>query len=137
MPRANTAFRRIGSTPGHYAISIRAVGYDLDGPKAVDIAAGGSKADLKLVKTKNLANQLSNAEWLMSAPGPDNLKGNMTNCVGCHTLQRVFSSVHYRRGVQADLQADGELFAGQHAEPPASPLAGSAGRPLADAAVSV
>ena len=40
---------------------IRAAGYDLDRPKAVDIAAGGSMADIKLVKTKNLANQLSNA----------------------------------------------------------------------------
>ena len=79
---------------GHYAITIRAAGYNLDGPKAVDIAAGGSVADLKLVKAKNLANQLSNAEWLISAPGPDNLKANMTNCIGCHTLQRVFTSTH-------------------------------------------
>src|SRR6266436_2104061 len=79
---------------GHYAIAIRAAGYNLDGPKAVDIAAGGTKADVKLVKTKKLANQLSNAEWLISAPGPDNLKANMTNCVGCHTLQRVFASTH-------------------------------------------
>jgi hypothetical protein len=37
-------------------------------------SAGGSKANLKLVKTRNLANQLANAEWLMSALGPDNLK---------------------------------------------------------------
>jgi virginiamycin B lyase len=79
---------------GHYAIAIRAVGYDLDGPKAVDIAAGGATADLKLVKTRNLANQLSNAEWLISAPGPDNLKANMANCVSCHTLQRIFASSH-------------------------------------------
>jgi virginiamycin B lyase len=79
---------------GHYAIAIRAAGYTLDGPKAVDIAAGGSHADVKLVKAKNLANQLSNAEWLISAPGPDNLKANMTNCVSCHTLQRVFASTH-------------------------------------------
>ena len=49
--------------------SIRAAGYDLDGPKAVDVAADGAKADIKLVKAKNLANQLSNAEWLISAPG--------------------------------------------------------------------
>src|ERR1700726_4500497 len=27
--------------PGHYNISIRAAGYDLDGPKTVDVAAGG------------------------------------------------------------------------------------------------
>jgi len=79
---------------GHYAIATRAIGYDLNGPKAVDIAAGGSKADIKLTKTKNLANQLSNAEWLLSAPGPDNLKTNMGACVSCHTLQRVFASTH-------------------------------------------
>jgi virginiamycin B lyase len=79
---------------GHYAIAIRAAGYNLDGPKAVDIAAGGSMADIKLVKTRNLANQLSNAEWLISAPGPDNLKANMANCVSCHTLQRIFASSH-------------------------------------------
>jgi streptogramin lyase len=79
---------------GHYAIAIRAAGYNLGGPMAVDIAGGGSKADIKLVKTRNLASQLSNAEWLISAPGPDNLKANMTNCVSCHTLQRVFASAH-------------------------------------------
>jgi virginiamycin B lyase len=79
---------------GHYAIATRAAGYNLDGPKAVDIAAGGSKADIKLTKTKNLANQLTSAEWLMSAPGPDNLKNTLANCVGCHTLQRIFASTH-------------------------------------------
>ena len=79
---------------GHYSIAIRAAGYNLDGPKAVDVGAGGSMEDIKIGKTKNLAKQLSNAEWLISAPGPDNLKANMTNCVGCHTLQRVFASTH-------------------------------------------
>src|SRR5215470_14593708 len=80
--------------PGNYALAIRAAGYSLAGAKAVDVAAGGSTADIKLVRTKHLANQLSNAEWLISAPGPDNLKANMTNCVSCHTLQRVFASAH-------------------------------------------
>ena len=79
---------------GHYTIATRAIGYDLDGPKAVDIAATGAKADIKLVKTKDLVDQLSNAEWLLSAPGPDNLKTNMGACVSCHTLQRVFASTH-------------------------------------------
>lgn len=79
---------------GRYALAIRAAGYNLDGPRAMDIAAGGAEADIRLVKSRNLANELSNAEWLISAPGPDNLKANMTNCVGCHTLQRVFTSVH-------------------------------------------
>ena len=83
---------RLGA--GAYAIAIRATGYDLDGPKTADVTAGGANADLKLVKTKNLATQLSNSEWLNSAPGPDNLKTNMANCVSCHTLQRVFASMH-------------------------------------------
>lgn len=83
---------RLGT--GHYAISIRAAGYDLAGPTGVDIAAGGASTDLRLVKTKNLANQLSNGEWLLSVPGTDTLKDNMTNCVSCHTLQRIFSSSH-------------------------------------------
>ena len=80
--------------PGNYALAIRAAGYNRAGAEAVDVAAGGSTADIKLVRTKHLANQLSNAEWLISAPGPDNLKANMTNCVSCHTLQRVFASAH-------------------------------------------
>jgi streptogramin lyase len=80
--------------PGRYAISIRAIGYNLDGPKSVDVAANGSTADLKLVKTKNLSNQLSNAEWLISAPGPDQIKTNLLGCTSCHTYQRIFTSTH-------------------------------------------
>jgi virginiamycin B lyase len=71
---------------GHYTIAIRAGGYNLDGSKAVDIAGGGAKADIKLVKTKNLVNQLTNAEWLLSAPGPENVKTQLINCVECHTV---------------------------------------------------
>jgi virginiamycin B lyase len=80
--------------PGHYNISIRATGYVLDGPKAVDVAASGAKADVKLVKTKNLVGQLTNAEWLISAPGDDRIKSFLPDCVGCHSLQRVFTSTH-------------------------------------------
>src|SRR4051812_418069 len=40
--------------PGKYAIAIRAGGYTLDGPKSVDIGASSAKADLKLVKVKNI-----------------------------------------------------------------------------------
>jgi virginiamycin B lyase len=80
---------------GHYTIAIRAAGYNLDdSPKAVDIASGGAKADIKLVKTKNLVNQLTNAEWLLSAPGPENVKTQLINCVECHTVQRIFASTH-------------------------------------------
>jgi len=81
--------------PGKYTISIRAVGYVLDGPKSVEIPAGGNaKADLKLNKARNLAAQLSNGEWLASLPGTDREKQFLVNCTGCHTLQRIFTAQH-------------------------------------------
>ena len=81
--------------PGHYSIAIRAGGYNLVGPKEVDVAAGtAATADVKLAKSRNLAAQLSNAEWLISVPGDDKIKSFLPDCVGCHTLQRVFTSLH-------------------------------------------
>jgi virginiamycin B lyase len=81
--------------PGKYTISIRASGYTLVGPKTADVAAGTeAKAEIKLGKSRNIVNQLSNAEWLVSLPGTDKQKEFMINCVGCHTLQRVLTSSH-------------------------------------------
>src|SRR5580698_8467806 len=81
--------------PGHYNITIRAAGYDLAGPTSVDIGAGAAATtDIKLQKAKNVARQLSNAEWLLSAPGDDKIKSFLPDCVGCHTLQRIFTSTH-------------------------------------------
>src|SRR5262245_21877137 len=81
--------------PGKYTITIRAAGYVLDGPKSVEIGAGGNaKADLKLNKARNIQAQLSNAEWMMSAPGSDRDKQFLIGCTSCHTLQRVFTAVH-------------------------------------------
>jgi streptogramin lyase len=79
--------------PGQYAMRIRAVGYDLDNAKPVTIAAGKTAAaDLMLRKTEDLASQLSNAEWMASIPGTDAQKGQLLNCVGCHTLERPMRS---------------------------------------------
>jgi streptogramin lyase len=81
--------------PGKYTISIRAVGYTLTGPKSAEVTAGtATKADLKLGKARNIVPQLSNAEWLISTPGTDQQKRFLNDCVGCHTLQRVFTSLH-------------------------------------------
>jgi virginiamycin B lyase len=81
--------------PGKYTISIRAAGYVLDGPKTIEVPAGGkARADIKLAKARNITAQLSNAEYLISAPGSDNQKAFLTGCVSCHTLQRIFSAVH-------------------------------------------
>jgi virginiamycin B lyase len=81
--------------PGPYAIEARAVGYDLEGPKTATVAAGESgKLDLKLRKTRNLSRQLSNAEWMLSAPGTEEDKANFLNCISCHTLERIFKSAY-------------------------------------------
>jgi virginiamycin B lyase len=80
---------------GNYALSIRAIGYELDSPKMAELAAGSpATADIKLRKTRTLASQLSNAEWLTSMPGADQQKQLLLNCVSCHSLERIVRSTH-------------------------------------------
>lgn len=80
---------------GHYTLSIRAVGFVLQGPKDIDLADGRTTtADLTLARTNALAGQLSNGEWLNSLPGEDRVKAHLTDCVGCHSLQRIVQSTH-------------------------------------------
>ena len=79
--------------PGTYALTIRAAGYDLAGTSAVVVGSpGGADANLRLVKTKDLAAQLSDAEWLMSMPGSYDNKRDLNDCDSCHSLQRVVRS---------------------------------------------
>src|SRR5450631_3868093 len=64
------SFPRTHLEPGKYALTIRAVGYDLSGPASVNISEGKTmNADLKLEKAKDLAAQLTSLEWAMSVPG--------------------------------------------------------------------
>src|SRR5262249_27530198 len=83
--------------PGRYALRIKAVGYDLGTTRDVEVNVQGkpgaaATADLTLVKTRDLAAQLSNAEWLASFPGTDQQKASIRNCAHCHTLERVARS---------------------------------------------
>src|SRR5262249_34908421 len=74
--------------PGEYALSIKATGYDLAGPKTVTVAGEQPVSiDVKLVPTKNLAAQLSNLEWILSVPGDDSQKRALTGCTNCHTVE--------------------------------------------------
>src|SRR5215471_2493266 len=78
---------------GHYALRIRATGYELDGAQSVDIADGKPAAvDLKLRKTPDLAAQLTNTEWFMSFPGTAEQKRPLIECMSCHTLERIARS---------------------------------------------
>src|SRR2546421_10481442 len=79
-------------TPGKYALSVRAAGYVLDESQSVQLGHQPLARDLTLRKTDDLAAQLSNGEWMASMPGNDQQKGQLLNCVGCHTLERVARS---------------------------------------------
>jgi len=81
--------------PGTYALTIRAVGYDLDGKPTANVAAEQTvTADIKLKKTRNLVGQLTSAEWLASWPGTDAEKRLVADCMSCHTLERIARSSH-------------------------------------------
>ena len=81
--------------PGEYTIDIRAVGYDINSPgKATVESEKTAIADIKLKKTKHLASQLTNAEWMMSIPGNEEQKAMLLNCSSCHTMERIMRSTH-------------------------------------------
>ena len=76
--------------PGHYALKIRAAGYDLEGPQSVDVTAGKTvTANLKLKSAENPSAQLTDAEWLLSIPGTEQQKSFLLGCNGCHTIERI------------------------------------------------
>jgi streptogramin lyase len=85
--------KRIGT--GRHALKIRAVGYELDGPKTADVSLGKTTtADITLRKTTDLASQLTDAEWLASIPGTEDQKKQLLGCTNCHTLERTLKSTH-------------------------------------------
>ena len=80
--------------PGTYDITIRAVGYTLK-PTAATVQSGGpTQLDLGLAKAAPgvLALQMSNSEWMQSAPGTPGQKMAVLRCLDCHGLQRPFFS---------------------------------------------
>jgi streptogramin lyase len=91
------AFPSTKIDPGHYTIKIRATGYDMDGNNSevdVDPDRLTTTVSYKLVPTKNLVAQLTNAEWLASVPGTDAQKKFLLSCNSCHSYQRILSSQH-------------------------------------------
>ena len=89
------SFPRNKLGPGQYAVRIRAVGYEMDNPRPVDVTAQKTaQLDLKLHKAKDLARQLSNGEWLESMTGTEEQKQIFLGCVSCHTLERIVRSQH-------------------------------------------
>src|SRR5437868_12327537 len=52
--------------PGKYTLNVRAVGYEIDGPSAVEVLQKGTTRDIQLRKAADLAAQPSNCEWMAS-----------------------------------------------------------------------
>ncbi|MGA2944779.1 MAG: carboxypeptidase-like regulatory domain-containing protein, partial [Xanthobacteraceae bacterium] len=81
-------------TPGHYALRIRAVGFDLDGPQSVDLGGAPTDIAVKLRRAADLAAQLTNTEWFMSMPGTAEQKRPLIECMSCHTFERIVRSTY-------------------------------------------
>src|SRR6266850_5926549 len=114
--------------PGNYALKARAVGYDLDGANTANVAAGkAADAQLKLKKTRNLAAQLNNAEWLLSMPGTDEQKKFLLNCNGCHSYERIVKSSYDADGFLKIFERMSGYYPGSMPTKPQR-LAGSATR---------
>ena len=87
------SFLRARLEPGHYALRMRAVGYEMDDIGPVEVTGEKAvKLDLKLHKTHDLSAQLSNGEWIASMPGSHEQKNMFMSCVSCHSLERVVKS---------------------------------------------
>ena len=81
--------------PGRYALRVRAVGFDVEDPGTINIAADRTATvNLTLNPAKDLSAQLTNAEWLSSMPGTDDQKAPLLTCTVCHTLERIVKSRH-------------------------------------------
>ena len=78
---------------GDYTLRIRAAGYDLASPATATIAPPKTTTvDLQLEKTRDLAAQMTNADWFASFPGTDAQKGSIRGCTHCHTVERIVRS---------------------------------------------
>ncbi|HEY6254157.1 MAG TPA: carboxypeptidase regulatory-like domain-containing protein, partial [Xanthobacteraceae bacterium] len=93
-PQGHFSFPSGRLEPGTYTLRVRAAGYELDGPRTVDVAAQGAPVAIMLRKAKNLAAQLTSGEWLMSIPGTREQKNMLDRCTSCHTLERPIKSTY-------------------------------------------
>jgi virginiamycin B lyase len=87
------AFPSMRLSTGTYQITIRATGYQLK--SAVSVTIDGTEPadlDLPLVKVEHVEPQLSNAEWILSAPGTPDQKSSISLCVMCHSYERIMMS---------------------------------------------
>jgi virginiamycin B lyase len=94
------SFPRAKLEPGEYSVTIRAVGYVLDGASSkasVNVAAGSAghlNLNLRQSNILELALQMTDPEWLSSYPLTDAAKFELRDCSRCHTLQKPSMSTY-------------------------------------------
>ena len=106
-PQGRYQFPSARLEPGKYTMRIRAVGYALENPAAVEIQPQKSTSvDLKLRKasTDEMATQLTNSEWLMSIPGTEAQKASIRGCNHCHTYERIMRTQYDVEALMGVLQ---------------------------------
>jgi virginiamycin B lyase len=79
---------------GQYSLRIRAIGFELDGPRTVEVGAQTAPVSITLKKARNLAAQLTSSEWYMSFPGERSQKLFLDRCTSCHTYERIAKSTY-------------------------------------------
>ena len=102
--------------PGQYNLRIRAIGYELDGPKTVEVGAQTAPVSIKLKKTRNLAAQLTSAEWFMSFPGTPRSRSSLHGPL--HELPHLRADREVelrRRWIHRGAAAHGQLRPRHHA----------------------
>ena len=130
------AFPAARLQPGPYHLSIRAIGYSLLGPASIDLTdERPAKADLTLRQVPVAADQLTNTEWLSSAPGPDQFKRALLHCTDCHSLGRIFQSKHDAEGFLKVFERMGGYYPGASDMQPQR-LVGDHRRPAVNAAIA-
>jgi len=102
--------------PGSYALRIRAAGYELDGPKAVDVGPQGAPITIKAAQGQERGGPAHQRRVAHEHPRATSDQKNMLDrCTSCHTLERS-DQVDLRRGrADRSAPAHGRLCAWDHA----------------------
>ena len=96
--------------PGQYSLRIRAAGYDLESPTTADVVEGKTTTkDLTVRKARDLASQLSNAEWIASVPGTVAEKAILAAVLALPYLGKDPQVAAQRGAVGPGDRADGHL----------------------------
>src|SRR3954465_15768758 len=131
MPRVNTAFPRLAWTRDDIRWPfVPRVTHSMARRISISRREGQRSRT-----SSSRPDQIANAEWIMSAPGSDEIKRVMLNCTDCHTVQRIFES----RNTEAAFLKVFERMAGYY--PGASDMhpqgrGGAPGRPPVPAAMA-